>query len=452
MKKFYEILIISIIFITICFVYKGQQRITVNGGKGWDGVFYYGLTEQLKAGTSPVAGDLPFIKRLGTPILVAAFSKYSGYDILESALYVNLLGAFIAVILLLLWLRSFIREFWINGLLCFLFMMGWYLPLRFSFYYPMAADAWGAVWFLAALLTYNAMKNSFDNRKHGSFTRFAILFAIVVAIGNLFRESNSILCLLPFFILNPFSGIKISSENLTISHGLNTMTKIIKLYLNRQTLLLLLPAILVFISNGIVRKLTVVTTELGYSYIQNILSWLYLKTLPEYLLGIFISYGPVIVLLPFFWREIRAFLMQRQELLFLLILSFVFGLIGGSDTERIFFMSGFPVVYILLGLAFRNIFNSSQRWWLWVLLPLQSVSYRFFWSLPDYSTVKLHTPIPFFGLIGNHFQYHYLYSHFSNNILSTLLLIEYLLLFLMTWYVIHNKIDLKGARESSRLG
>src|SRR4030095_12676111 len=112
----------------------------------------------------------------------------------------------------------FLKEFWICGMLCFLFMMGWYLPLRFSFYYPMSADAWGAVWFLGALLLYRAMKESYRNHRDGAFIRYAVTFSFVVAIGNLFRESNAVLCLLPFFILDPFKCIHISSHTMKISH------------------------------------------------------------------------------------------------------------------------------------------------------------------------------------------------------------------------------------------
>jgi hypothetical protein len=443
MKFFYEISIISIIFFSICFVYKGQQRITLNGGKGWDGIYYYKITEQIQAGTRLVVGELPFIKRLGTPFLISVYSNITGTNILDSALYINLTGVFITVILLLFWLKLFINEFWIRGLLCFLFMMAWYAPLRYSFYIPLTSDAWGAVWFVGGLLLLHIIRESYTNKNNKAFIAYIFVYSLVIAIGTFFRESNGVLCILPFFILNPFKNLKFSSGRINISNCIYLLKKTLHTYLNRQTIFLFVPLIFIALTNILIGTLIKVDDRDGYSYFQNVLLCLFTKTLPEYLLGILIAFGPVLMIVPFFYSQFKSLLWENQELGALLIISLLFGLIGGTDTERILFMSGFPVILLLLGISMKGIFNSPQRWWLYVLLILQTISFRFFWSLPDHTIKSGHTPIPFFGLMSDHVKYLYLYSHFSNNILSLLLLIEYFILFVATWYVLHNKVALK---------
>ena len=58
MKRIYEVIIIVILFAAICFIFKGQQRITLNDGQGFDGVFYYEITEQIGQGATPIVGNL----------------------------------------------------------------------------------------------------------------------------------------------------------------------------------------------------------------------------------------------------------------------------------------------------------------------------------------------------------------------------------------------------------
>jgi hypothetical protein len=433
----------------ICFIYKSQERITLNGGKGWDGIYYYSMTEQIRDGKSPVVGELPFIRRLGTPFLIARFSTLTGLNILDSALYVNLAGAFISVLLLLFWLRKFFDESWIRCLLCFLFMMAWYAPVRYSFYVPLTSDPWAAVWFMGALLILQAIREANSKNHNGAFAGWLVTYSFVIAIGNLFRESNAILCLLPFFIFNPFRNLLISSKTTTLSHVILYLKKTWKSYYVWQTLFLFIPVLFVAWSGLFIKNHIIVSDQNLYSYLDNVLTCLYTKTLPEYLLGILIAFGPLILLAPLFYNQYKNLLGENQELLVLLLISLLFGYIGGTDTERIFCMSGFPVILLLMGISIKAIYHSTQRWWLYVLFILQTISFRFFWTLPDHTVKSGHTPVPFFGLMSSHVKYLYLYSHFSNYIVNTLLLAEYLILFIATWYVIRHKIILKTKPAAS---
>jgi len=443
MKRIYEILVVSIIFVIVCFIYKSQQRITLHDGKAWDGVYYYSMVEQIQQGASPVVGDLPFIKRLGTPFLIAYFSKFTGKNILDSALYVNLAGSFLTVILLLLWLGFFVKQSWIKILLCFLFMMVWYVLIRYSFYCPLASDAWGAPWFVGGLLLLESIRKSNTNNKNAAFAGYMIAYSLVIAVGNFFRESNAVLCLLPFFVFNPLNNIHISPGNMKISDGMRFLKKTWQLYFVPRAVLLFIPVLCIALTNSFINKHIVVNDPKAYSYLLTVIAWVYTKSLPEYLLGICIAYGPLILLVIFFYKEYKALLWERQELFFLLGLSLLLGFIGGSDTERIMFMSGFPIILLLIGISIKTIFDSPQRWWLYVLFVLQAISFRFFWNLPDVTPEKLHTPLPVFGLMSSHFPLLNLYSHFGDYKVNAILLAEYIGLFLATWYVLHHKVVLR---------
>ncbi|HEY4966312.1 MAG TPA: hypothetical protein VII28_07925, partial [Puia sp.] len=430
-------------FFIICFVYKSQPRITLNGGKGWDGLTYYSMTEQIHAGSTQISGVMPHVRRLGTPLLIAWFSQITGINIIESALYVNLTGALITVLLLFLWLRNFFVKFWITALLCFLFMMAWYAPVRYSFYVPLTTDPWGAVWLVWALILMRSMRNCRNQKREWAFIVYLIIYSLVISIGNLFRESNAVLCILPLFIVFPIGKLKIDKNNLKVNQGFLFIRRISNRYFVWKYLYVLIPFLCIAVSNLYIKKHVAVSDRNLYSYTENILTCIYTKTVPEYILGILTAFGPLILLVPLYFHRFKSILLEKQELLVLLIISLLFGYIGGTDTERILCMSGFPVILLILGSSIEGLYYSSQRWWIYVLFILQTLSMRFYWNLPDYSIQSGHTPVPFFGLLSDHVKYLYLYSHWSNYLLSTILLTEYLILFMATWYIVHNKIVLK---------
>ncbi len=439
MKLIYEIFIITTLFLAICLIYSGQQRIPVNNGKGIDGAFYYNMAAQFNQGINPVVERMPYIKRVGTPFLVSIYSKISGTDLLKSSLFVNLTAIFITVILLSFWLKIFIEVFWIRLLLCFVFMMTWHVPLRFTIYYPMLSDAWAAVWFMGGLLLIHYIRKSSDDNSKTKYL-YLLAFSFITAIGSLFRETNAVLAIVVFLIINPFKNLGISSKNMTISYLFQTIKKIVNLYSLKPNLILFLPAIMVILINLIATNFIEIKPH-DYSYIRAVFYWFYKKSLPEFLLAIFISYGPLILLIPFFFRQYKLFLFERQEMPTILILALFFSLTGGSNTERVFFMFSFPVIFVLIGLSIKDIFNSSQRWWLYILLGLQTIACRFYWSIPVLSVEKKF--FPFFSLIGSDFSDSYLYSNYGGTILNSVLLFQYIFLLIITWYILHNKVNFR---------
>ena len=439
MKRIFEVAILTVLFLLICFVYKGQSRISLNDGQGWDGTYYYSISEQILQHANPIVGEAPYINRPGTPFLFAVYSRITGADLLNSALVVNLAGIFLTVLFLLFWLSLFIKESWLKIGLCSLLMMGWYLPLRISFYDVMATDAWGAAWFMAGVLLLPAIRRMYERKNNKALLGYVLLFSLIVAFGSLFRESNTILFPALFFVANPLKGFKgLSVKVFTFSALRKSFGNIGKLYNNPQILLLFIPLIFIVLIKIVLSKFILIEPS-DYSYIKTIFKWFYLKSLPEFLLGIFNACGPLVLLLPFYIKEVRVLFWERQELLFLCLTAFIFGLIGGSDTERIFFMSAFPVLLIWMGYAIKDIFESTHRWWFYVLCALQTIAFRFFWSVPDFPSNVQRIPVPFFGLLGNHFQYLFLYSHCGQYILNSILFAEYFALLMVTWYILSRK-------------
>jgi len=447
MKRFYEVAVVSIVFLLICLIYKGQPIISLNDGFSMDGVYYKGIAEQFYQGADQISGEAPFIKRPGTPYLIAVYSGISGTDLLHSAVLVNLAGMYLATVFLFIWLGFFFRQFWLKGLLTFLFMIAWYLPLRVTLYDPMATDAWGAAWFMAGMLFLPAIRKAFEGKKNWALLGNLLPFSLIVATGSLFRESNAVLFLALFFVVNPLKAFNgLSVKPFSFAELGRAFQKIRKMYFVRQTWFFFIPLIFILIAKGLASRYT---TELPgeYSYIKTLFKWFYTKSLPEYLLGLFQACGPLVVLLPFYWKEIRSLLWAKQELLFLLVLAFLFGLVGGSDTERIFFESAFPVLLIWLGYAIQGFYASSRRWWLYVLCLLQTITFRLFWHLPDYPNDIRNLPIPFFGFFGEHFQYLFLYSHHGQYVLNSILFMEYIFLFLATWYILSRKSETKNRKS-----
>lgn len=437
MKFFYEVLIAALAFVIIGFAYQNQPRISQNGGKGWDGSTYYKIAEQYQNGSKVITAEAPFGKRIGTPFLIATYSKFTGKTLLESAFLLDIAGAFVILLLLILWLRRFVTDFRARLLIYFLYLMVWHGPLRLSFFYPMMSDIWATVWLLAGLLLLDIIREH-KLKKNKISILLVIVLSAVIFIGIFFRESNIILAIAAPFILNPFNNYKTEEGFFNFSHLTDFIKKTFQLYIKRESLLLFIPFLFAVVSSLVVSKFTNLTYDTGYSYIKSVFSWFYLKSLPQYLLAILICYGPVLLLVPFYFNSYKSLLSQKQDLTILLLLILILAYIGGTDTERIFFMSSFPIVFILIGISIEQLLQSSQRWWLVALLLIQTIAYRFYWFTPDSIATTDKKPYPFFTLIGSNFEYLDLYTAFGSSVLNTFLLVEYTGLFILIGWIINN--------------
>ncbi len=435
-QHIFEIICISLIFITVCYLYHGQKPMSCNQGKGVDGSYYYEGILQIKQGLTQITGTPPFINRVGYLASTAFYSKITNQDIIQSSFQFNLIGSFITVILLMLWLRHFIKQLWIRILLTSIFMFTWHVPIRHLFFNAIAPDVWGSAFFLASLLLLWKIKTNYSKDLKTNYV--ILIFSIFISISSLFRESNLLVGMALLFIHNPIKELNLSLSNLAPNVLISTIKKIIVYYKHPQKILLFLPIVLTIIVNQIASQFIILNNVNGYSYIKALVQWFYDKSFVEYLTAVFIAYGPIIILTPFYYSDIKKFMTDKNELFFILVTTFIIGYIAGGDTERILFMSSFPIVFIIIGLAIEKISTSPKKWWLIILLTLQTFAMRVFWNLPDYPNDIDAIPIPFFGLMGNHFQHLLLYSYHGNRNLNTLLLMEYIVLLTITAYILRK--------------
>lgn len=438
MKLIFELLISIALFTLIAFAYQSQLRISCNEGKGWDGVNYYGMATQYQQGAIKISGDAPFVKRMGTPFLVAKYSNATGKDLLTSARDVNLAGSLVVLLLLVLWLRRFVNKPWARIVLYGMYLLAWHGALRFLFYYPLISDIWGLVWFLISLLLMDSLRKKWmsDNTISPVLT---LALAASIFIGIFFRESNIVLGLAALFVINPFSILRNNNKWFSLPPYITFIKEALAAYFRKNTIILFLPLAAGVAASFIASKLTINTNVAGYSYFKTILQFFYQKSVPEYLLALFICFGALLVLVPFFITKYKSFFQTKQDLTILLVLALVFGYIGGTDTERIIYMSSFPIMFILIGWSMELMANSAGKWWLAALFAIQLISYRVFWIIPDCNTPTLRKPIPFFTLIGKDFEYTLLYSGFGNAGLNSILVIQYLLLLILTGFIINWK-------------
>src|SRR5262245_40412899 len=97
-----------LVFVVVSLIAEAlQQPLRANHGQGWDGVRYHAMAENLARGERPRA-DVPFVYRVGTPLLAAGASRALGVDISSAFSVVNLVAGLLAVILLLRWLRRYV--------------------------------------------------------------------------------------------------------------------------------------------------------------------------------------------------------------------------------------------------------------------------------------------------------------------------------------------------------
>jgi hypothetical protein len=100
-------------------------------------------------------------------------------------------------------------------------------------------------------------------------------------------------------------------------------------------------------------------------------------------LAVFVTFGPIIVILIDDWRNSVGFLKRHQYLAAFLVANVGIAYVGGSDTERLLFWST-PVVYASLGHSlWRRRADLCSIPLLSILVVAQAVSCRLFWAVPS---------------------------------------------------------------------
>lgn len=423
------IIVIAAFLIINLLSYIFQERITHNDGKGWDGVYYYSAAEQIVHGQRP-AEIGPFVYRIGTyfiPTLLDPGNLKNGFFLSD------LIANFLTTILLVIWFRQYFSDWKLRTLLTILFILQWFGPVRFSHYYSIYNDPWAFTFTIAGLILVKSVisKPMFVN---------LLLFNLIVFFGMMFRETMIIIPISLLFANNPIGSFK----RLYPLERKKMETHIRALFPVRYMI-----PFLTAICSGILTHAFVQQTN-DFSAIRTALGAAYIRSLFEYVLAWFTSYGPLIVLCLYSWRIIWNFLLNNQFFLVFLLGTAISAWCGGFDIERYLF-TGAPVVYILIGIAILDNMASLRRLPLmFLLIVTQLISERIFWTIPDYPN-NFSTPLPFLTVWSNQFQHHDLYATLGQHYILVTTLFEYivlsiLILFMLNYYRNESKMTKKFSK------
>jgi len=377
---------VLIILFAILLVMVGSQifqnQVSLNAGRGWDGVEYYSMAEQLAEGKLPAAAA-PYVYRVGTPFLASLFFKN---DLLLGFKVINIVGNLITVILLTLWLRLYLPDWRIRVFLVLVFVAQWHGPVRYVYYHPAYTEPWLLVFLLMGLLGLRqvASKPGFGK---------VVCLAFMSFLGVAFRE---VFLIIPFALLFATNPVARAAAPLAES-DLPTVAQMIR----RVPAAFFLP--LAFGLLSWLALLYLVTSTSNYSFIKRAFSWGYNQSLALYVHSWFVAYGPIVVLLLYNWRRTGSFLWTNQFMLVYLIGISVFAWIGGTDTVKFLFWA-MPVVYLLVGRAIEDNRELLTLPLIAVLVLSQLISERVLWPVPDYPN-EYSGHLILFTLIGSKIQY-----------------------------------------------
>lgn len=377
-----------------------QPQITKDGGKGWEGIAYYGMADGMARGLRPVAAEAPMIYRVGTPALAALLhhAGADGGDLFTAFRVVNLTANALALALLVAWLRRFVGDWRVRAALGLCWLLQWDTPTRWLWFYPAHADPWMWVFLLAGLLAVDTCRADGGGPTPARLARVAVLGAV----GVLFREVVAVVPLALLFVNNPLRRAPVGGGRWQVQ------------FPHPALALPLVVTLLVFLAlrrGGFVRQ-----TD-DYAFARTVLHWLHAKRPWIYVHGWLAAFGPAVLALTLAgWRQGWAFLRGRQDLALYLAVFTVLGQVGGTDTERLLYWT-MPVVFLLAGRALeanRAAVNGSPALVAALVLAQLLTTRALLWPIPDYPDPAANPHVlPLLTPIGPRVPYLDLFSFFA---------------------------------------
>jgi len=319
---------------------------------------YLRMTRQFAAGLPFVQAAGPFVFRIATPWL-ASFASPAQIEHGLPFYIINLTAAFVAAMLLLVWLRRFVDSPGVRVLLVTLWIAEWHSPARFTFFDPVYVDPLFIVFMLAGLLLVDL---------HAEHPRYSIapVLALVAFIGTLCRESMVIVAVA--FIATAFEPGTARPRRWRDGAW--------------AVAILLTTALAVWLTHA------VGFPRGPYSPLSQPILMVRTKPLYTWVLGWFFAFGPAILaMIAIDYARTLAFLRSRPHLAVYLVACVLLSFFGGTDTERIAAWAA-PVVYVLAGRAIEQFREVLLRWPLVIVLAVvQLASERLLWPVPplDYT-------------------------------------------------------------------
>lgn len=371
----YPYIVVTIAFIIINVIsFFVQDRIYLNDGKGWDGLNYFNVTEQIKNDV-PISGRKPFVKRILLPYVISILPL----KILDGFFLINLIANFISSLLLFKWLSKFTKNNIIPIACCLFFMLHWLSFVRFNHFYPANCDP---LTFLSILIILLLLQQLYENPKD---KKALIWFCITIFISTFNREFSALFTFPLLFIYKPFSVDKFFFVDL------KRIKKALPVFI--FPFLSAIPATLIVSS-----QVAHMTHE--YNFIFPIKAILFTKSISELLLSVFNIYGLFFIVFLFFYKTIISELEKHQHLIPFFLLSIVLSWFGAGDTER-FVIWFSPILFVFL------IAILEQHHQLLKKLPIVLLL-----SIPMIFTLRIFAPIPQ--------PYNYLEKVFHIPILTTI--------------------------------
>lgn len=333
-----------------------QSPLQANNGRGWDGVWYCQMAEQI-ANRRPVTAPAPFVYRIGLPFLASR-----ARDVVHGFLDANLLASYITASLLVIWFRLTIRSAGLRWFFFLLFLSNWLAPSRLLHVYPITVDAWVYPFVLGVLLLTHALS------RHGH-TAYLILIALLCAMGVLVRETVALVAIVVPFADNPLR-LDAAGRRLAFEYS-------------RRTFQRFLPAL------GALAVVIAVSQFVhpqgrGGGFLSTAVISFYSKSWLAYCHSWFIAFGPILFIPIFHWRDVLPYFSVRQYQGAYLAALIGVTLVGPPDIER-HVLVGLPIVYTLTAHLVE------KHWKVWkaplvmsVILASQILASRLFFDIaPD---------------------------------------------------------------------
>jgi hypothetical protein len=400
----FELVIVAVIFLASnLHSALRQKQNTYHGGTAWE-TPYYTLAQEFMD-HEPLATEGPYVFRIGTPWVVAQISPH---ELFRGFRIVNITGNAIACGLLVLWLRGYVADWRIRVLFVAIFVSQWDAPPRLVYHSPVHVDAWLFAFCLAGLLV---VQRYLVRPSMGAVAALSVL-----AIGGVLdREATLMvpLCLLaahrPFVMENGRWRFRLPPWRAWIPFACGFAT---------------------FVA---IHRFAHQTDD--YSFWQTIYFFLYNKPVLTYLHAWFLAFGPVLFIVIYDWKNVKAYLCEEQWLALYLAVGVFLGFFGGTDQERLQYWS-MPGVYLLLGRAIERHRGVLASWPLIATFAAaQILSTRVLWTTPDYPTDFHHT-FPLFQQVGDNVQILDLFSYHGYRPKETLSLFEFLIFgVLVLWWM-----------------
>lgn len=375
-----------------------QPQISLNNGKGYDGVYYSEIAEQIANGEVP-STKAPFVYRIGTPAIVALFATENTPKEFRSA---NFLASILSIALLIAFLRLHLNDERLVLLLALLYIMYWQAPLRLTFFYPVHTDPFAIVFLLASLITVTKIQRGQKT------TENLLLLTLLSVFGVIFREIT----------LAPALALALStlfSEGHKLSRDAFKLERF-RYYVPSIAGLIVLATIM----------LSVNKTD-DSSLFGATLGWLYEKSVAKYLHAWFLAFGPVLLLAFFDFTSVKQFFIQNKALLYYFLLIAFVAWAGGSDTERLLYWSA-PVVFVLAGKFLSERPELLTKPILAVIAITQLISMRAFLLIPDEPS-DYQSVIPFLTPLTNEFPLFDLWSWHGNAKMNIISFLQYIILY-----------------------